>query len=136
MFTIDTEDVYMRPEMKPTRIEISTYHKKNSVYITFYRGRNEMKFVSGVVRDKHPIKKKPVNFVYACADVSFHMISFRVVFTWCFITRNETSFLSKWPQWNNARNEFHFRLYHVNSYKKLTRQRNKNISFHPKWNPM
>ena len=27
-------------------------------------------------------------------------ISFRVVFTWYFITRNEISFLSKWPRWN------------------------------------
>ena len=27
-------------------------------------------------------------------------ISFRVVFTWYFITRNEISFLSKWPIWN------------------------------------
>ena len=27
-------------------------------------------------------------------------ISFRVVFTWYFITWNEISFLSKWPTWN------------------------------------
>ena len=27
-------------------------------------------------------------------------ISFRVVFTWYFFTRNEISFLSKWPIWN------------------------------------
>ena len=27
-------------------------------------------------------------------------ISFRVVLTWYFITRNEISFLSKWPRWN------------------------------------
>ena len=27
-------------------------------------------------------------------------ILFRVVFTWYFITRNEISFLSKWPIWN------------------------------------
>ena len=28
-------------------------------------------------------------------DVSFHMISFRPMFTWYFITRNKNSFLSK-----------------------------------------
>ena len=72
--------------------------------------------------------------VYAC--VSFHLISFQVVFTWYFLTRNEISFLSKWPQWNNTRNEFHFGLYNVNSYKKLTRHRNQNFSLHPKWNLM
>ena len=105
-------------------------------YITFYWGRNKMKFVSGVVQDKHPIKEKPINFVSACADVSFHMISFRVVFIWCFMTRNEISFLSKWLQWNTTRNEFHFGLDHVNNYKKLNRRRNESISFRPKWNPM
>ena len=31
------------------------------------------------------------------------MISFQVVFTWYFITRNEISFLSKWPQWLSFR---------------------------------
>ena len=41
------------------------------------------------------------------------MISFRVVLTRYFITRNEISFLSKWPHWNNTHNEFHFGLYHV-----------------------
>ena len=41
-------------------------------------------------------------------------ISFRVVLTWYFITRNDISFLSKWPQWNNAHNEFqmHMRIEH------------------------
>ena len=46
----------MRPKMKYTQKEISTHHKTNSVYITFHCGRNEMNFVSGVVRDKRPIK--------------------------------------------------------------------------------
>ena len=64
----------------------------------------------------------------------FTFIWFRVVFTCYFITRNEILFLSKWPQWNNTRNEFHFEMYHV--YKRLTRHRNENVSFRPKWNLM
>ena len=36
-------------------------------------------------------------------------ISFRMVFTWYFNTRNEISFLSKWPTWNPYR---HFGVYH------------------------
>ena len=130
----------MRPEMNSTQNEISTHHKRNSVYFTFHYGRNEMKFrFGGGPRKKvHSVQANHFCFnkVNACAIVSFHMISFWVVFTWYFITRTEISFLSKWPQWNNARNEFHFGFYHVNSYKKLTRHRNENISFHPKWNLM
>ena len=48
--------VYMRPEMKSTRKEISIHHNRNSVYITFHCGRNETNFISGVARDKRPIK--------------------------------------------------------------------------------
>ena len=55
-------------------------HKRNSVYITFHCGRNEVNFVSGVVRDKRSIKYKPIIHVYGCADVSFHMVSFWLVF--------------------------------------------------------
>ena len=40
-------------------------------------------------------------------------ISFRLMFTWCFITQNKISFLSKWPQWNIKRNEFQ-RHMHIN----------------------
>ena len=70
--------------------------------------------------------------VNACADVCFRMILFRVVFAWQFITQNEISFLSKWSQWKNSRNEFHFVLYQkLTSYKKLTIHRNENIWFHP-----
>ena len=47
-------------------------------------------------------------------------ITFRVVFTWYFITRNEISFLSKWPIWNPYRFEFHFASIHVNTSKDLT----------------
>ena len=42
----------------------------------------------------------------------------------------------KWPQWNNIYNEFHFGVYNVNDYKRLTEHRIKNIAFHPKWNLM
>ena len=49
-----------------------------------------------------------------CADVSFHMNLFRVIFRWYFITQNAISFLSKWKQWNNTHNEFYFGLYDAN----------------------
>ena len=48
--------VYMRPEMKSNVNEITIYHKRNSVYFIFHCGRNETNFVSGVPRDKRPIK--------------------------------------------------------------------------------
>ena len=37
----------MKPEMKSPQNEILTNHKKNSVYITFHCGRNDMKFRFG-----------------------------------------------------------------------------------------
>ena len=45
----------------------------------------------------HSVKANHFIFdeINACRDVSFHMISFQVVFLQYFITRNETSFLSK-----------------------------------------
>ena len=123
----------MRPEMKSTQNELLSHHKRNYVYITFHWGRNEMKFYFGVGLGKtvHSVKANHFCFdeINAYANVSFHMISFWVVFTWHFVTRNEISFLSKWPQLNDTRNEFHFGLYHVNCYKKLTRHQNENISF-------
>ena len=48
--------IAVRECLHETRNEISTHHKMNSVYITFHCGRNEMNFISGVVRDKRPIK--------------------------------------------------------------------------------
>ena len=107
----------MRPEMKSTQNEILDHHKRCSVYITLHCRRNEIKFhLVGVPR-------KTVNSVIAnhfcfdeinaCADTSSRIILFRIVFTWYFITRNEISVLSKWPQWNNTRVVFHFGLYHV-----------------------
>ena len=58
------------------------------------------------------------------------MISFQGSVYVTFITHNKSLFLSKWLQWNNT-NNFHFRVFHLNSYKRLTRH--KNISFIPKW---
>ena len=122
------EDVYMRPEMKTTRIKISTYHKRNSVYITFYCRHNEMNFLSGWSKINTPLSKSDQFCLRMCrCFLSFDFI---------FINRNEISILSKWPQWNNARNEFHFGLYHVSSYKKLGWHWNENISIRPKWNSM
>ena len=48
--------VYMRPEIKSNLNEIWIHDKRSSVYITFHYGRNETNFVSGVARDKRPIK--------------------------------------------------------------------------------
>ena len=74
----------MRPEIKSTRIEISTSHKRNSIYIIFYCGRNKMKirFGSCPRNMAHSIRTNHSCFdkINACADVSFRMISFRVVF--------------------------------------------------------
>ena len=44
-----------------------------------------------------PKKTDIFDEINASADVSIHVISFRVVFTWHFIVWNEISFLSKWP---------------------------------------
>ena len=56
---------------------------------------------------------------------TFAGISFRVVFTWYFITWNEISFLSKWPIWNpyphwvsNA--HVHFPKIHRSVLRKIT----------------
>ena len=84
------ERVYIRPEMKSTRTEISTHHKRNFAYITFHCGRNQIKicFEGGPKNDLFS-KSQEIN---ACADVSFHMIPFLEVFTWYFIARNEINF--------------------------------------------
>ena len=108
------------------RDEISTHHKRSFVYITFHCGWNEVKFRfrggerargggSGPRKTVHQVKANYFCFdeLNACAVVLFHMISFRVVFTWYFIPRNEISFLSKWRQWNITNNKFHFGLYQV-----------------------
>ena len=52
-------------------------------------------FGGGPRKAAHSVKANRFCFdeINECADVSFHRISFRVVFTY-FITRNEISFLS------------------------------------------
>ena len=70
--------------------------------------------------------------ITASADVFFRMISFRGTYITPII-RNEILFLSKQPQGNNNRYEFHFSLFHVNSFKRFTGYRIENISFRPKW---
>ena len=76
-------------------------------YITFHRGRNDMKFrLGGSLRKTvHSIKSNHFCFdeINARTNVFFPVISFRVVFWWHFIARNEVSFLSKWPQWVSFR---------------------------------
>ena len=80
-------------------MKFQTTNKINSVCITFHCGRNEMKFRFGVGPRKtaHLVKANYFCFdeISACADVFFHMISFRVVFTRYLITQNQISSLSK-----------------------------------------
>ena len=99
--------------------------------ILFNCGRNEIKFRfgGGPRNTTHSERANHSCFdeVNAYAEISFPMISFRVVFTWHFVTQNKISFLSIWPQWNNTRNKFHIVLYHVISYNKLSRDQNENI---------
>ena len=75
----------MGSEMKSTQTEILTHHKRNSVYITFHCGQNEVKFRfgDGPRKTVHSVKANHLCFdeINACADVSCHMISFRVVVT-------------------------------------------------------
>ena len=89
----------MRLEMKSTRYEILTHHKINSVYITFHCRRNKIKFRfwGGPMNTAHSAEVNQFCFdeINASANVSVHMIQFRVLFTLYFITESETSFLSK-----------------------------------------
>ena len=127
------EGVCMRPEnltkmkFQPTIKEI--------LFKLLFCVRKEMEFRWGDPRKTaYSVKTKHFCFdeINACADVLLYMISFPVVFTWYFITRNEIHFLSKRPQWNDTRNESNFALYHVNSYKQLSRHWNESISLRPK----
>ena len=103
-----------------TTLNTDTFYavKRNSVCITFHCGWDEMKFCFGrsLKKTAHSVKANQFCFneINGCADVSFHMNLFRVVFRWYFITQNAISFLSKWKQWNNTHNEFYFGLYDAN----------------------
>ena len=61
------------------------HHKRNPIYITFNCGRNEMKlcFGDGPKKPAHSAKTSRSGFdeINACADASFRMISFWLVFT-------------------------------------------------------
>ena len=83
----------MRPEMK-----FQPNIKKMLFILLFTVGEIKWNLVSGVVQENGPFHK--VNHfcfdeMNACADVSFRIISFRIVSTWHFIIQNKTSFLSK-----------------------------------------
>ena len=75
----------MKPEMKSTRNEISNDHERSSIHITFHCGRNEMKFRfgGGPKKTAHSVKANHFCFdeINARTDVSFHIVSFRIVFT-------------------------------------------------------
>ena len=83
----------MRPEIKfyPTIKEVMF-----TLLFTWTK-RSEVFFKDWSKKAAHSVKANQLCFdeIKPCADVSFHMISFRVVFTCYFITRNEISFLSK-----------------------------------------
>ena len=96
------EGVCMRPEMKSSWKEISFCHeKKFSLNMFLLR-----------------VKWSKILCLYeksACADGSFRRISCRGSVYITFTTRNEISFQSNIPQWNNSRNMFHFGVFHVNN---------------------
>ena len=138
-------EVKFYPEVKSqtglSSLRISCKRALKQILFTLLFIAGKMKCISFQAwSEKNGPLSRPILFVCACTDVSFHMVSFRVVFTLSFITRNEISFLSKWTQWNNTRSEGvvpcfilgciknireqHPWLYHVKSYKKLTRYRN------------
>ena len=75
----------MRPEMKSTRNESLIHDKRNSIYINAHCGQNEVtfRFEGGSRKTAYSLKANHFCFdeIIACADVSFHMTSFRVVFT-------------------------------------------------------
>ena len=65
------------------------------------------RFEGGPRKAAHSLKANHSYFdkINTCAVIFFLAISSRVVFTWHFINRNQISFLSKWQEWNNNRNE-------------------------------
>ena len=75
--------------------------EKSCLYISFLLQAkwNEINFCFDLLIDSFCYYE-----IFACADVSFWMISFRGSVYLTFITRNEISFLSKCSQWNNTRN--------------------------------
>ena len=68
----------MRREMKPTQNETSTHHKRNSVYITFYCGQNEISF-RGLSETNDPFSKANQTCLRRCRSfLSFDFISVSV----------------------------------------------------------
>ena len=65
------------------------------------------RFEGGPRKVAHSLKANHSYFdkINARAVIFFFAISSRVVFTRHFINRNQISFLSKWQEWNNNRNE-------------------------------
>ena len=65
------------------------------------------RFEGGPRKAAHSLKANHSYFdkISTCAVIFFLAISSRVVFTWHFINRNQISFLPKWQEWNNNRNE-------------------------------
>ena len=115
----------MGPKTKYTQNENSFPHEiKFCLYLFLLRTTwNEINIYFDLLIDYLCIYE-----VFVWPDVFFGIFSLRDrVYIIC-ITRNEISFLSKWPQWNNTRNDFHFALLHVNSFKRLTRNRIENFA--------
>ena len=115
----------MGPKIKYTQNESSFPHEiKFYLYLFLLRTTwNEINIYFDLLIDYLCIYE-----VFVWPDVFFGIFSlWDRVYIIC-ITRNEISFLSKWPQWNNTRNDFHFALLHVNSLKRLTRNRIENFA--------
>ena len=114
-------------------VPVNNFRKRIRLRVRSHERRNELI----PVWDFKPAWKQ-VLFTWSFISAAFQSdpifwwtcvgISFRVVFTWYFITRNEMSFLSKWPIWNPYRFESYFTLIHVNTSKDLTEQRSETFN--------
>ena len=88
------------------RRKISFRHEK-VVFISFHCGRNEINFFFILIYDLCFYE------IFTYAHVSFRMISFRGSVYMTFIIQSKFCFLSKWSQWNDNPNVFHFWVSHV-----------------------
>ena len=120
------QGVYLRPEMKfePT-IKKFCLH-----YFSLRTKWNDISFRGGPKKTAHSAKANHPCFyeINTYADVFFHDFISGTVYM-IFYHRNEISFLSQWPQWNNTHSKFHFEVFHVNRRNWPDTVYNENISF-------
>ena len=75
-------------------------------------------FLTGCLHDtRNEISSHYKKILFTLLFIFFIWFHFRYVYM-IFYHRNEISFLSRWPQWNNTHNEFHFEVFHVKNWHK------------------